>query len=172
MFWICLDFFSSSIFFVLCACIISRIALVPHGQGLDVKKHSLIHYPCEIKFIHSFSLSVFSRWDVADTEIVSHCGESGQYGRCYWLISASVLPHAWQTNEPTNKQKRSWLVVAENVLYCFDRRKVCVCVWGGGGVEKKATDIFALIYHLIRLQSTVISACWATVDWSWHKEWN
>ena len=39
----------------LCMCIICRIALVPHGRGLDVKKTlSLVHYPCEIKFIHLF----------------------------------------------------------------------------------------------------------------------
>ena len=58
-----LNLFGFSLFFYifcsLCVCIISRIALVHHGRGLDVKKNlSLIHYPCEIKFIHSFSLSL------------------------------------------------------------------------------------------------------------------
>ena len=48
-------FFFFYIFCSLSMCIISRIALVPQGRGLDVKKTpSLLHYPCEIKFIHLF----------------------------------------------------------------------------------------------------------------------
>ena len=54
MFWVCLDFSSSSIFFCsMCMYIINRIVLVPHGGELDVKRPWVIYYPREIKFIHS-----------------------------------------------------------------------------------------------------------------------
>ena len=48
-------FFFFYIFCSLCMCIISRIAISPSWVTAGCKKTlSLVHYPCEIKFTHSF----------------------------------------------------------------------------------------------------------------------
>ena len=68
-------------------------------------------------------------------------------------------------------QKCRWQVTPEH-LYILDPM---ISEWADRAVQAWFGNLSGKRAHMQLIRehlATVISACWATVDWQWHKEWN
>ena len=84
-----------------------------------------------------------------------------------WRLLHPVLLQ-WHIKDPGKSDKKCWWQVTPKHSYTLDQTK---SKWAD------YATVQALCGSLsgnepTRNSVTVVSACWATVDWSWPKEWN